>query len=416
MTGRDPSGPGGGHIIIQADMGQPVYHVGDEAMAQAAVWRLRGLGFSDLTLLSRGDSRSEQTYGDQTRFAPTPQFPWPPVDRERYLDEIRQVLAGRTDALPPHDQVFALIELFRQGDALLISGGGNLNSQYGWLLYERAACALIARHFGLPVVISGQTIGPELSQPDRRVLAELLESAQLVCLREASSYALARQLCPHHQGLVAGLDDAFVLPPPTVEPEGPPGGLIATLSPVESGLDPDRAAAAYARLIDQVADLTSSTVRLVPQMATWDQADIDQDMHRRVAAQMRHPVEQRPLESALTAAAITQRAAWIITTRYHPVVFGLAGGARVMALSGGPYSSTRLDGALAHWGLRQASLPVSSLLRAAQRPTLWPLVRSWADYLSGPGQPSGQGRMDEVSDFLDRWWAAVGQVLPDQPV
>ena len=188
-------------VAIQGDIGQQVYHVGDEAMVHAAVEQLKRRGICSVVLLTRDPAQTRVHFGAELDAAPTLVFPWPPVDRERYLGEIKAVLAGDTGVLPPHDQVFGVIETLRQVDALFIAGGGNMNSRYGWLLYERAAMAHIAARLGKRVVIGGQTLGPELSETDRDTLAELLRLGSLVGLREDHSLRLARDLVPGHAGL-----------------------------------------------------------------------------------------------------------------------------------------------------------------------------------------------------------------------
>ena len=83
--------------------------------------------------------------------------------------------------------------------------GGNLNSRYGWLLYERAAIALVAQYAKIPVFVSGQSIGPVLSPRDEEVLLRMLRSAASVAVRERSSYEWCRE---HDLKALAGVDDA----------------------------------------------------------------------------------------------------------------------------------------------------------------------------------------------------------------
>ncbi|MDN5571186.1 MAG: polysaccharide pyruvyl transferase family protein, partial [Propionibacteriaceae bacterium] len=195
-------------VAIQGDIGQPVYHVGDEAMVHAAIDKLSRRGVHDPVLFTRDVAHTRHYFGAGVEAVRTLAFPWPPADRERYLNEIKAVMAGEAAALPPHDQVFAVIETLRGVDALFIAGGGNLNSRYGWLLYERAAMAHIAVALGKQVVIGGQTLGPELSDADRGTLANLLGNASLVGLREDASLRLARALAPGHPALRPCFDDA----------------------------------------------------------------------------------------------------------------------------------------------------------------------------------------------------------------
>ena len=171
-------------VAIQGDIGQQVYHVGDEAMVHAAVEQLKRRGICSVVLLTRDPAQTRVHFGAELDAAPTLVFPWPPVDRERYLGEIKAVLAGDTGVLPPHDQVFGVIETLRQVDALFIAGGGNMNSRYGWLLYERAAMAHIAAR--LAAEGSDSVLGVDLNHPGlanglfAEVLARLPASVHLL--------------------------------------------------------------------------------------------------------------------------------------------------------------------------------------------------------------------------------------------
>ncbi len=85
-------------VVVLGDIGQPVYHVGDEAMTHAVVDELRARGVSDIVLLSRDPEQSTRIFG--TSSVKTLEFPWPPHRRETYLREIRAILAGDMTALP----------------------------------------------------------------------------------------------------------------------------------------------------------------------------------------------------------------------------------------------------------------------------------------------------------------------------
>ena len=78
-------------------------------------------------------------------------------------------------------------------DAVVISGGGNLNSRFGWLLYERAAVALVAEYAGVPLFVTGQSLGPTLTERDAQTLERMLRSARSVSVREENSLAWCRE-------------------------------------------------------------------------------------------------------------------------------------------------------------------------------------------------------------------------------
>jgi polysaccharide pyruvyl transferase WcaK-like protein len=110
---------------------------------------------------------------------------------------------------------------------------------------ERAVLAHAARRQSLPVIVLGQTIGPDLSPPQRELVSQLLLGADWVGVRDAPSYALALELGVAIERLSYQLDDAIHLPP-----ERPDGAwaedfahdaakpwIAVTIHPVE---DPDR--------------------------------------------------------------------------------------------------------------------------------------------------------------------------------
>ena len=117
-------------VALLCDVDQTVYHVGDEAIATMSTRRLRARGH-EVVRLSRHEKYGPGGSAPQESI-PALVFPWPLEDRGRYLGEIRRVLAGEHGALPPEDKLFGIIEHLRGVDALVIGGGGSLNSRYGW--------------------------------------------------------------------------------------------------------------------------------------------------------------------------------------------------------------------------------------------------------------------------------------------
>ena len=66
------------------------------------------------------------------------------------------------------ERMVEFVDAIATMDAVVVSGGGNLNSRYGWLLYERAAAVRAAEHAGVPVYVTGQSLGPVLNPRTRR--------------------------------------------------------------------------------------------------------------------------------------------------------------------------------------------------------------------------------------------------------
>ncbi|PFG20351.1 polysaccharide pyruvyl transferase family protein [Serinibacter salmoneus] len=340
-------------IAVLGDIGQRADHVGDEAMTWAVAHEAAARGH-DVLYLTRDAALTREARGPVAT-ARSLEFPWPPHDRVRYLTEIRAVLAGRRDALPSHDQIFAFIEAIRGVDALVIAGGGNMSSWYGWLLAERIAALEVAAALGRPAVVTGQTIGPALTHHDRDDLAHALRAVDLVAAREDASARLLRTLTdPAH--VVSVLDDASFLAhvplPAGHRPAVPvsPGAIVATISP--DALGPESVwLPAIAAMLDALAQRADRPVQLVPHMGVAGQDDGDQRSHRLLAAAMTAPVEALPLEHPLVAAQRARAAGLVLTSRYHPVVFAAEGSVPTVAIAASGFTRTRVVGALARWGM-----------------------------------------------------------------
>ncbi len=396
-------------VALLADVGQSVYHVGDEAIAQAATIELRSRGIDELVLLSRDPAQTRDMHG--TDSARTVEFPWAPLDREKYLDQIFQVLSGETDVLPADDQFWELFRVIQTCDAVLIAGGGNLNSTYGWLLYERAAVAATARHLGKPLVISGQTFGPVLTAKDAATLARLLNSADLVGARESQSRRLALDLGLPELKLSAGLDDAaFLGASASVPPADTASYIGVSFSPAKGGLAQEEYFREVGAVLDELAEASGLGIVFIPHMDSATVRSQDLHAHEQIAATMSTTnltlLEVLPSEEA---AAMTAGASIIITSRYHPAVFSTGAGVPAVALSTDHYSDVRLSGALGNWGLASFNLPLTSLLTGGFREAV---LAAWAQRseIEVHLRNLRRGRVRETQT----WWDAVALALKGQ--
>lgn len=400
-------------LAVIADIGQENYHVGDEAIGHAAYQELTRRGVN-VVMLTHNRENTREYFGEVT-LGDTFRFPWPPVDRERYLTEIREVLQGNTSVLPTHDQVFGIIETIKNVDGLLIAGGGNLNSTYGWLLYERAALALIARHFGKKVIISGQTIGPVLTRSDEKVLAELLDSASLVGLREERSSSYAKRLVKNPAKVSVTLDDAsFIGDKPDKgqsDVSHTASSLIGTFSPDLAGLDGEKGVAGLAALLDALSEQSEEAVTLLPHLGTPGHHDGDQQFHDLLAEKMRIPPVTLPIQPAISTAKITRNAQVVITNRYHPVIFGIAGQAGVLPIAMDDYGQTRIAGALRHWGAEQWVLP-GTFLEQVDRTSASKVVGEYRHGFAGLASHTS-GVAEKLRKAFDHWWDVVVAVFGD---
>ncbi|GAA1337434.1 polysaccharide pyruvyl transferase family protein [Arthrobacter roseus] len=382
-------------IAVLGDVGQPIYHVGDEAMTHAAVHELEQRGLSDVVVLSRNPADSQQRFGCAS--APSLPFPWSPLERESYFDAVVTDDDGQEDAR-------RLAGTLRTCDALLIAGGGNLNSMYGWLLFERAAVAATARKLGLPVVISGQTLGPTLVRRDRDVAAELVHNAVVFGAREASTLALGRELTDNNN-VVPCLDDASFYATASQNVQGQLAGayIAATFASGTGSMPPEMFIKHVAASLDHASRITGLPIVFLPHMAIEGAGDGDEAMHARIAQEMKSEnVELRPITDAASTAALTAGASMVITSRYHPAVFATDALLPCVALAVEDYSEIRLRGTLANWGLGGFALSLPDLVGSAFKEAIteaWNRRTEIRDHLKA-AHPA-------LREHHDRWWDAV---------
>lgn len=399
-------------IALLCDVDQTVYHVGDEAIATVSTRRLMRRGH-EVWRMSR-----HEKYGpagrEPARTIPALTFPWPLEQRAAYLSEIRAVLAGDHQALPPEDKLFGIIEQFRSVDALLIGGGGSLNSRFGWLLDERLATALIASSLGKPVVLSGQSLGPELTPADRASVSELLRLCTLVGLRDEDSVGIARQLAPEHPAIAHCLDDAIGIGDEEQHLGEPDPTLISvTLGGDGDPLPREEYVEVASSVIQALAERTGARVEFVPHMADPDEGGGDEALHREVAARLSCPAVLHRIEDAETSAARTMQAGWVVSSRFHPVVFGAVAGSSVLALPLNRYGASRMDGALRNAGVGEGAVPLGAL---------WAPATSGVSDLARKVVDDLVDRRAQQSDALRRarpellraagtWWDTVSATL-----
>lgn len=325
------------------------FHVGDEAMFEAVT--------ADGEWIAVSADPAHTT--ERTGLPAVPGLGFPAGDDAGEAREQR--LRALLDcALPAGDAAGRTLAALERSRALLVAGGGNLRSQWPELLYERVALIELAARRGLPVVVSGQTIGPELSERERELLSGALRRAALVGVREADSYELALELGVDPRRLTRQLDDAmFLAGDASTEPPAPP--WIAATFPPTIGERAD----VVARGLAELSRATGAEIVLIPHEGSlYDGAlvrdvRVAEDLERRIA---RHGGSSRRLSLAgpATVAALTRSADMVVSARYHPLVFALGGAVPCLGVHADGYSRTKVRGAMAHAGLEAWSLPLAA--------------------------------------------------------
>ena len=395
-------------VLVIGDIGQHTYHVGDEAMTIASAQALSE-GGAAVTLMTRDVGHSacyigaaanheavNHEAGAPYEYLPFFLFPWAPAERELTLAALECILAQlhadrqrpSTAELTTLPQVQALPEVLHPlaqtvermvgfadsiatMDAVVISGGGNLNSRYGWLLYERAAAVRAAEHAGVPVYVTGQSLGPVLSPEDAQVLERMLRTARSVTVREQSSLAWCRE---------RGIDARLSVDDATDYLAASPARTLHYAEGVSAGQALDDLPERYVCITvnecteqqaQQIACLLDSMWRehgYVPVFLSHfgdpqnpESGDIQ--THQRIAEQLSAstPATLLPILHAGQSVAVHRGAAFTLTSRYHPAVFSAAAGIPVLALVPDAFTQMRAGGALSQYGLGEFTLPLGML-------------------------------------------------------
>ncbi len=403
-------------LLMIGDVGvlDDMIHIGDEAMFDEALHRLRLRGARQVTAISANPAETAERYGvaalARIGFSSGPSFDRA-VDEER-MRRVERTAAGDGGLLPASDPAHAVIDAVRAADGVLVTGGGNLASTWPLHVFERATLARVAAANGTPFVVSGQTFGPELSGADRALVAGMLNSARLTGAREPSSAALARELGVPEARLHSGVDDASFVgdregaaPPDAAS--WPSGYCAVTFSSHLGGADPQRFVSAAARLLDGLADGTGLGILFVAHFGSLRAGEVrgDSVLHERIAAAMSTPSSAVVPPDSITAARLARGASFVVSSRYHPAVFSASGGVPGVGLSVDEYTRVKLSGAFGNFG-QDAVLPLDEVLTADQSGRL---LRHWAD--RDRIRQTGHARMVEARAASENWWDTVAAAL-----
>lgn len=377
------------------------YHVGDEAMLEANLDLFRKLDpTSCLTVVSSDPAFSSAVFGVEA--VPRLGFDLCTNDDER--EGLLTALSVISDDAVPK----AFERLTAPSDGLVISGGGNLTSAWPNFICERLAFCRRAARVGAKIFLLGQTIGPALEPRHRELVSEMLSLASWVGVREPHSFALALELGAREADLSYQLDDAAnlglsgasdvgtLLPFPVDEP-----WIALTFHPLT---DPMGADPLWDQLANQLAELAvRSCSRLVfiphakaaPSLgAPWSDEDVGRALACRLPAGV---LTLLPVLKAREVAALTGRAHMVVSSRYHPIVFGLAAAVPCLGVWTTEYTQVKLQGALSHYGRAGDACSIEEAIGGGLARTACAL---WIDALSIQSSLTAQTRVHVTEEQL----------------
>lgn len=403
-------------LVAIGDVGviDRMIHIGDEAMFQEFVDRARQRGVDGITALSSNPPETATRYGIDA-LAGIGFRGLDDADSETRMAWVLAAAAGDRSGLDADDPALAVIDRIRASDGVMVTGGGNMSSVWPSHIFERATIGEIAAAAGVPLIVSGQTLGPALTARHAELVTGLLRSARLVSVRERPSLQLARDLGIGDVRL--NTDDATFLgwdDPPEREPY-----CLVSLSVHVGEADREETIGGFARLLDDIALRTGLAIRFLAHFASLDPAETrgDSVLHERVRSAMRNPDSRVvPTTDSLDAARLARRASLVVTSRYHPAVFAMSSLNPTIAVPVDGYTGVKLGGVLDNFGM-PGLLPVADLIAGRGAEVL---DRVWSDPrvdLSGQGV-GAQGlrsqalRSQAWSDSV-AWWDRVMKAFAD---
>lgn len=347
-------------LVAIGDVGvlDGMIHIGDEAMFEEFTHRARERGVARITGISSKPGETASRYGIDAVSG----IGFRGLTETESDERLALVTAAASGGwIPADDPAVAVIEAIAASDGVVVTGGGNMASVWPSHIYERLAVGRIAAAFAVPLVITGQTLGPELAPRHAALLAELLLSARLVGVRESASLTLAGELGVPVDRLRLGVDDATFLGIEQATSPTDPYCLVS-LSTHVGNADRESFVGAVAALLDHVAG-TGLPVRFLAHWASLDPGETRGDslIHDRVRELMASDSAVVPTTHSIAAADLARRATLVVTSRYHPAVFATSAGTPTVAIPVDDYTGVKLRGVLANAG-QEGVLPVAELL------------------------------------------------------
>jgi polysaccharide pyruvyl transferase WcaK-like protein len=350
-------------LLFLADVSGRVAHVGDEAMLEANISLFRRLFPGCSIEVAAGPGWD----GKRLQARAVPRLEFPPgseEEREKFLDALD----------PARDPGDPAARAALSCDALIISGGGNLSGSWPHHIYERLAMARLAAARGTPVILIGQTLGPDFRPRERALVSELLRLCAWIGLREPYSHALALELGAAQERLSYQLDDAAFFTPQQVTAQilrqaGVPVDrpwIAVTVHPIGELSIGNPVVTQFASALRRIAEATGAALVFIPHvvMEEHDVTPADAQFAEAINRALfgNPPMHIAPVLPAPQALWLTQQAALVISTRYHPLVFALAGGVPAIGLWSDEYTRRKLLGALIHAGRTSDAMSINDAL------------------------------------------------------
>lgn len=399
-------------VVIGDVSARKKYHLGDEAMTEVAIDQLRHRNF-DVTLIAGDAKASYDMYGVRS----VPRFGYiglsRPSEKHKQLEKVLSVEEGELSNYEWGETVRAV----RSADAVVIAGGGNLNSGGEHHIYDRVTLKRLAEASHIPLFVTSQTVGPHLSLEHRKLVLEIVEYASVFGVREPASLQLLEHLGVNEK-VVRTYDDGVLLT--TKKPSDevlseinlPDEYIVAsfTYHSWSTGLNRSGYYQEVANALEWISHKTSLPVLLLPHMGSLlkPKSLIDDVAGHAEIARLSNSANIIPVRmlSAKELLWVTEKARFTISSRYHPLVFGAAVDVVPFAMVTSYYSAVRMRGALENIGLRSLAIPFEMWnQKLAER-----VVEAWAkDSTRLERKVSEAGAT--AREFQSQWWDEIARAI-----
>jgi len=268
------------------------------------------------------------------------------------------LVAGSGAAAQPIDPALRDLGAY---DVVLIAGGGNLADPWPELVARRSAVAVAARARGVPVVVSGQGIGP-VSNGVLPMLGLLVRAASAFAVRDAGSHALLVELglAGDHTTVVG--DDALGLAVDVaaararLEARGlaPGAPLVGFQARVAGYVGCSRATLLeLARSVDGLAAARAATVLGIPMNAQPPQPEAALQLELRDALGRRRArwMLADAADDAIAAAAAVKTCGALVTCSFHAALFALEAGIPTALVASTEYYARKSEALRQAFGL-----------------------------------------------------------------
>jgi polysaccharide pyruvyl transferase WcaK-like protein len=309
----------------------PDYHVGDEAMAEVALSRLaRILGRENLVLACAAPANASLTYGVKAIPLYTRTF------KQRLIGMFKSPLSTLREFM-------FLLYYMGRSDLVFIAGGGNHTSVWPDVLESRLFLLRLARFFKKRIVFASQTLGP-FTDAHRAACQDVFSAADWMGVRDRN-YSASQLDIPVH----FAVDDAVFLPSQhDDQTRGIANGnakLVGLSLRNFKGVTDQQQHELCRALVPIISKHQAATV-FIPHHARANMGDLD--IARRISPlwpQAAPLLVLNPIPHASAVRALTENCSWVVTMRYHQLIFSLSVGVPCVGIYVDEYTKAKLNGA-----------------------------------------------------------------------